>query len=286
MEYALRNDKIMPKADITISLEDRGYQFGDGIYEVIRFYDGELFHLDAHLARLDISARQINLTLPLSMDALARRLKELTALSKIGDGKIYLQITRGVSRRAHAFPEETEPLLTAYTEEVARPLSQLATGIGAITVQDNRWLRVDIKSLNLLPNVLAKQKAKEAGAVEAIFIRDGHVTEASASNVFGIRNGVIYTHPVSPFILNGITRQALKVLAEKVGIQWVDEAFTEQELMEMDEVIMTNTVLEVCPVISINGQPVGKGQPGQHTIRLQQAFAEEIAVLKRGKVDA
>lgn len=276
MDYALLGDKIVPKKEISVSLEDRGYQFGDGVYEVIRVYGGVIFHLEAHLGRLDDSAKAIYIDLPCSLRKLGELLGELVKRNGIVDGKLYLQLTRGVHPRVHFIPEGIKPILTGYAEHVARPLTSLREGISALTVEDNRWLRVNIKSLNLLPNVLAKHRAKSQGADEAIFVRDGLVTEGSASNVYGIRDGVVYTHPANHLILNGITRQAIVRLSEELGIPWREVPISAEELARMDEVFVSNTILEICPVVSVDGRTIGDGKIGSVTASLQAAFERKI----------
>ncbi|OUM88251.1 MAG: D-amino-acid transaminase [Bacillus thermozeamaize] len=274
--YILYNDTIMPRHLFRVDLEDRGYQFGDGIYEVIRFYDRVPFELEAHLRRLAASAEAIRIPLPVSLERLGENIGKLIGESSIQSGIIYIQLTRGVAPRGHLFPAAAQPVLTGYLTPVERPVAHLEQGIAAITTEDIRWLRVDIKTINLLPNILAKQQAHEAGAHEAIFVRNGTVTEGSSSNLFGIRDGVCYTHPANHLILNGITRQVVLRLLNSVGLKLREEAIPHTELYRMDEVFITSTVQEVCPVIRIDGQPVGEGKPGAFTRALQSAFEQAI----------
>ncbi|MGM7701310.1 D-amino-acid transaminase [Pseudalkalibacillus sp. Hm43] len=272
----LVQDQLMEQSKLHIEMEDRGYQFGDGIYEVIRIYDGQFFGMDEHLVRLQRSANEIQMQLPFSLEVLKERLMELAVANSIKDGQVYLQITRGVAERTHHFPDHASGILVAYTKEAPRPLNKMKEGISVITTEDIRWLRCDIKSLNLLGNVLSKQKAKEAGCDEAILIRDGIVTEGSSSNVFIIKNGELFTHPANNYILNGITRNVLLELAKQSAINVKEKTFTRDDLMNADEVIITSTTMEVSPVVTIDGKQVGDGQPGPVTKKLQEKFNQRI----------
>lgn len=273
----LYNDTIMPRHLFRVDLEDRGYQFGDGVYEVIRFYEQKPYELDAHLRRLRDSAAAIRIPLPTTKEQLAANIDRLLKQCGCQNGIIYLQLTRGVAPRGHLFPEPAQPVLTGYVTPVERPVDALQNGITAVTKEDIRWLRVDIKTINLLPNTLAKQEAHEAGAQEAIFVRDGFVTEGSSSNVFGIRAGICYTHPANHFILNGITRRVVLRLLDAANIPVKEEAVSKEELYDMDELFITSTVQEVCPVVRVDGRTIGNGQPGPITRQLQAAFERTIA---------
>ncbi len=272
----LVQDQLMEQSKLHIEMEDRGYQFGDGIYEVIRIYDGHFFGMDEHLVRLQRSANEIQMQLPFSLDMLKERLVELAAANSLKDGQVYLQITRGVAERTHHFPDHASGVLVAYTKEAPRPLNKMQDGISVITTEDIRWLRCDIKSLNLLGNVLSKQKAKDAGCDEAILIRDGIVTEGSSSNVFIVKNNELYTHPANNYILNGITRNVLIEISGQSDINVNEKTFTKDELMNADEVIITSTTMEVSPVVIIDGKQVGDGKPGPVTKKLQEKFNDRI----------
>ncbi len=207
MNNILYNDEIMVR-DNVVEIEDRGYQFGDGVYEVIGVYDGEPLLMDEHMKRLERSAREIRLTLPTEVGQLKEKLQQLVQANGLEEGIIYLQVSRGVSPRWHEFPSKsTKAVTVAYTREEERETALEDNGGTAILAEDIRWLRCDIKTLNLLPNVLAKQNAVENNAIEAILHRGDTVTEASASNVFIVKDGELYTHPADNYILNGITRQ-------------------------------------------------------------------------------
>lgn len=272
----LVQDQIIDQSELHIGMEDRGYQFGDGIYEVIRVYKGHFFGIDEHLTRLERSAKELQMSLPYPIDLLKQRLLELAKVNAIHDGQVYLQITRGVAERTHHFPDNQKSMLVGYTKEAPRPLQKLRNGISVITTEDIRWLRCDIKSLNLLGNVLSKQKAKDVGCEEAILIRDGIVTEGSSSNVFIVKDGVVKTHPANNFILNGITRNVLLDLAHEAGVEVVENTFDQSELMNADEVFISSTTMEITPVISINDKPVSNGLPGETTKLLQEKFNQQI----------
>lgn len=277
----LVQDQLMEQSNLHIEMEDRGYQFGDGVYEVIRIYDGRFFGMEEHLNRLERSAKEILMKLPYSKDLLKGRLEELVEANNIKDGQVYLQITRGVAERTHHFPDDPNGVLVAYTKEAPRPLDKMQGGINVLTMEDIRWLRCDIKSLNLLGNVLSKQKAKEAGCEEAILIRDGIVTEGSSSNVFIVKDGEIWTHPANNFILNGITRNVVIELAGQSGMKVIEKTFTQEDLMDADEVMITSTTMEISPVITIDGKNVGNGIPGTVTRKLQQKFNQRIATIQQ-----
>lgn len=274
----LWNGRLVQDNEIQVSYLDRGYYFGDGIYEVFRIYDGHLFEVQAHLNRLFKSLREIRIEIPWNEEQLVGMLTSLAETFGRKDGILYLQITRGVAKRSHLFPEAAEPVMLGYCEEAARPVDQLKKGIAVITLEDERWHKCHIKSLNLLANTLARQEAAEAGAEEAVLIRDGRVTEATSSNVMMVKNGTIYTHPNGPWILDGITKQVVERLAKQSGIPYQNTAFTLEELLEADEVFITSTIKEVMPVTMINGTQVGSGIPGVITQLLQNGFEQKIGL--------
>ncbi|MGM9967859.1 D-amino-acid transaminase [Rummeliibacillus sp. TYF005] len=277
MEKMLLNNDLIDNDQMKLSINDRGYQFGDGIYEVIKVYNGNLFTPTEHIDRLYRSAEEIRLVIPYTKDVLHKMLYDLVEENELTDGHIYLQITRGVSPRNHAFPiEPTEPVLIAYTQTAERPVNNHRNGVSAILVEDIRWLRCDIKSLNLLGNVLAKQKAHEANCYEAIQHRGEIVTEGSSSNIYGIKNGVLYTHPTNQYILNGITRQVVMKCCQELGIQVVEEPMTKEELLQMDEVFLSSTTSEITPIIKIDDSIINSGKPGDFTRKIQQAFEEKV----------
>lgn len=262
---------------LAISIDDRGYYFGDGVYEVIKVYGGELYTAEEHIDRLFQSATKIKMTIPYAEVQLMEIARELVAKNNILVGHVYIQVTRGSAPRVHQFPNPAVPaVVTAYAVNNPRPIASIENGVGVKSVEDVRWLRCDIKSLNLLGNVLAKQEAHEAGCMEALLHRDGVITEGSSSNMFGVKDGIVYTHPVTNLILNGITRQVILGLCEKQGISVVERSFTVDEAFEMDEFFLTSTTSEVTPIISIDGRPVGSGILGPLTMKLQKAFNLQI----------
>lgn len=273
------NGQFVERSTVHIDIEDRGYQFGDGIYEVIRVYHGKPFYLKEHLTRFFRSAKELHISLPFTKEEIHHSLLQLVQKNGLDHGNIYIQATRGVAPRNHAFPSDTKAITLAYTISSARPLEALQQGVQVITAEDIRWLRCDIKSLNLLGAVLAKQKAVDANCFEAILIRDQVVTEGSSTNVFFVKEEKLYTHPANQHILHGITREIVLELARQLNIPVVFQALPEDDLAEVEECFLTGTTTEVCPVVEIDGKPVGSGKPGPITRKLQQAFEKEIGRL-------
>ncbi|MEC0249613.1 D-amino-acid transaminase [Paenibacillus chitinolyticus] len=272
----LFGNQLVPDEEVRISPLDRGYYFGDGVYEVFRIYDGRLFEVEKHMARFNRSMAEVRIGLPYPLEELENLLNRLTEAAGIPEGLTYVQITRGAAPRSHPFPAAEEPVVTGWCSPFSRPLKDLENGISAIVREDIRWHRCDIKSLNLLPNVLLKQEALDGGAGEVIFNRGGVITEASASNVMIVKDGVVKTHPADHHILRGVTRSLVLRLAEGLGIAVREEAFRAEELASADEVFITSTGSEVMPVVLVDGRPVGDGKPGPVTRRLQQAFEAAI----------
>ncbi|WP_186445927.1 D-amino-acid transaminase [Paenibacillus cremeus] len=273
--YLYQNEFVAKEA-LHISPEDRGYYFGDGLYEVIRVYNGKLYEAGPHFARLTRTAEALRIPLPFTEDELSAQLEKLIQVNELHEGSVYMQITRGAAPRSHPFPASAEPILMAYTTSYQRPVATLEEGITAVTTDDIRWLRCDLKTLNLLPNVMAKQHAMDQGAGDVIFHRSGTVTESSSSNVMIVKNNVIKTHPANNLILHGITRLVVLRLAKQEGIQLEEAAFTVDELLNADEVFITSTTAEVTPVIQIDGKAIGSGKPGPLTRQLQTAFEATI----------
>lgn len=271
------NNKIVDHEEVVINPEDRGYQFGDGVYEVIRAYNQVYFCLDEHIDRLYSSANKIELTIPYSKEEIKKLANHLLKESDIHTGDLYLQITRGVSSpRNHTYPDVAVlPLLTGKANEVTREKEKLESGIKTIIKEDIRWLRCDIKMISLLGNIMLKHEAHKKGAEEAILHRDGIITECSSSNVGIVRDGVIYTHPDNHLILPGITKSVLKRCAQELSIPLYEEAFTLDELKEADEVFCTSTTLEIMPVNQIDNQ---KFNVTEYTVvkALQAAYEKEI----------
>ncbi|MBC2287036.1 D-amino-acid transaminase [Listeria farberi] len=275
----LVNNHLVEREDATVDIEDRGYQFGDGVYEVVRLYNGKFFTYNEHIDRLYASAAKIDLVIPYSKEALRELLEKLVVENNIHTGNVYLQVTRGVQNpRNHVMPDDfpLEGVLTAAAREVPRNERQFIEGGTAITEEDVRWLRCDIKSLNLLGNILAKNKAHQQNALEAILHRGEQVTECSASNVSIIKDGVLWTHAADNLILNGITRQVIIDVAKKNGIPVKEADFTLTDLREADEVFISSTTIEITPITHIDGVQVADGKRGPITAQLHQYFVEEI----------
>ena len=272
-DIAFINGCFLPWQEATISIDDRGFQFGDGVYEVIRTYKGQPFQLDAHLERLSRSLREIKLAPPYPPSVWTKWIQEGLEKADYSDAKIYIQITRGVAPRDHAFPSNSQSTAVMTIREL-HPLSpdHKRTGVTAQTCDDARWGRCDIKSVNLLANVLARESAKQAGMFEAILVRDGMVTEGSVSNVVAVQGGAIVTAPEGPRILSGVTRSVVLGLARKAGMR-VDEQFIPVEaLYAADEVFLTGTTVEILGVVQIDGRRIATGRPGPVTKTLCLAW--------------
>lgn len=272
----------MRKSKVRISPDDRGFMFADGVYEVIRSYSGRFFHLKEHLRRLRHSLKSTHIEFRgvAAIEPGAHKLLRLNGL-ETGDATVYIQITRGVYPRQHAFP--VRPVIPTFYMEVNRlkpHRPEMETGVNVITVPDIRWSRCDIKSVALLGNVLAAQQACVKGAFEAIQVRDGLLTEGTRTNVFGVRRGRLITHARSGSILGGITRDVILRLCQRLDIPASESGVRENRLFELDELFLAGTTVEVVPVVCVNGRRIGTGMPGPVTRRLQQAFraylAEEI----------
>lgn len=277
MTKVLINEHLVDEQDAKVPYNDRGYVFGDGIYEYIRTYNNNIFTAKPHFERLLRSAKEIGLELKYNVDELTELIQELLAANGVVNGGVYIQVTRGAAPRDHAFPTPSvEANVMAFTKTYERPYKLLEEGINAITTEDIRWLRCDIKSLNLLGNVLAKERAVKYNAQEAIQHRGDIVTEGSSSNVYAIKAGEIYTHPVNNYILNGITRMVIKDIAEEKGITFNEGTFTVDFLRNADEIIVSSTSIEVMPVVKLDGEQVGDGEVGPITKSLQEGFNSYI----------
>lgn len=272
------NGTVQPLEGATVSLEDRGFVFGDGVYEVVRTYGGKPFEMDAHMARFERSAAGIELALPMPASEVAAIALDLLGRVSFPETMVYFQLTRGAARRYHPFPESTAPTLVIWAQPLGHvPEAFREHGVAAITHPDERWARCDLKTICLLPNVLAKEHAKRAGAYEALLIRDGLVTEGSSSNVALVRDTTIVTPKKDHRILPGITRDVVLRLAHDAGYAVEERDVAASELFEADEVFILATTAEVLPIVSIDGQAVGLGRPGPATIRLLQALRAEAS---------
>lgn len=277
------NGRYVPHAAAQVHVEDRGYQFSDGVYEVCEVYRGRIVDESRHLDRLDRSLRELAMAWPIGREALRVVLREVVRRNHVLDGLVYLQITRGVARRDHAFPPpDTPPAIVVTAKTTSREQSdRLAEeGVRVITLPDNRWERVDIKTVSLLPNVLARQKAKEAGAREAWFVdREGHVTEGAATTAWIVSpDGTLVTRPDGTGILPGITRRTAMRVAEREGFRIEERKFTVEEAKRAREAFITAASTVVMPVVAIDDQPVANGRPGSIATSLRAAF-HDIAEL-------
>jgi len=280
MAIVYLNGAFLPLEKATVSPLDRGFMFGDGVYEVIPVYRRRPFRLPEHLDRLEHSLRGIRLASPLSYDGWQSVLDELVQRNDGDDQSIYLQITRGVAARDHSFPVDCPPTVFAMSTPLpeSKPAASSA-GVGAITLEDIRWQHCDLKTIALLPNILLRQQAIEAGAAEAILVRDGQVTEGAASNVFCVVAGMLITPPKGPRLLPGITRDLIVELAAAHEIACREQALTTETLATADEIWLTSSTKEIVPVIRLNGTPIGDGTPGpvwSRMNRLYQDFKRQV----------
>jgi len=271
------NGRYLPLRDASVNIEDRGYQFSDGVYEVCEVLDGKLIDERRHIERLQRSLSELRIAMPMTPAALSVVFHEVVRLNRIHWGIVYLQVTRGVSRRDHAFPPAgTRPsvVVTARNMDFAAAEKIAGDGIAVITVPENRWTRVDIKSVSLLPNVLAKQAAREQGAKEAWFVdNSGHITEGSSSNAWIVtRDGKVVTRQVDHGILKGITRTVVLEVMAKQGLKLEERAFTLEEAQAAREAFVTSASQIVMPVVRIDGKPVGNGAPGLIASALRRDF--------------
>ncbi len=275
------NGEIIPLSEARVGVEDRGFQFADGVYEVIRLYDGRPYTLDGHLNRLDRSAGELRIDVPLARPKLRGEILRLIAQTGVGEGMIYLQLTRGVSPRNHLFPVPglVRPTLLFYTRTLPT-LAAIGQGpaVKLHTHPDDRWRRCWVKSTALLANVLAKNAAVDAGADEAVFVDEGYVSECSASNLIAVIRGKMVTHPVGPKVLPGITRAELMECARQLDIAVEERPMTIDEAKEADEVFITSTTREISPVSHWDGNPLPGQVHGPVTTRLHRALRERIAV--------
>lgn len=271
------NGRYVPHGMASVHIEDRGYQFADGVYEVCEVARGFIVDGTRHLDRLDRSLRELAIAWPLGRAALEQIMREVVRRNHVRNGKVYLQVTRGVASRDHVFPKSgTRPALvvSAKSSDPEAASRRAERGVGVITVPENRWGRVDIKTVGLLPNVLARQKAKEQGADEAWFVdADGMVTEGAATNAWIVsKEGRLVTRPAEFGILRGVTRTTLLEVAAKLGLAVEERSFTVAEAHAAREAFITAATTLVMPVVSIDGRPVANGHPGNVALSLREAF--------------
>ncbi|MEJ1159402.1 D-amino-acid transaminase [Prosthecomicrobium sp. N25] len=277
------NGRYVPHRDASVHIEDRGYQFADGVYEVCEVRGGRLVDERLHLDRLERSLRELAIAMPMSRKALGTVLREVVRRNRVTDGIVYAQVTRGVARRDHFFPvPAVKPALvvTAKSLDRARGAQLAEEGIAVVTVPEIRWARADIKSIGLLPNVLAKQKAREAGAREAWFVdQDGFVTEGGSTNAWIVTaDGALVTRQADSRILRGVTRTVVLAAAAAEGLRVEERPFTVEEALSAREAFVTAATQIVMPVVRIDGAPVANGAPGSVAARLRQIFHDHAEI--------
>lgn len=272
------NGEYLHASKALISPNDRGFVYADGVYEVIRFYHGKIFSPQLHVQRLDRSLREISISgvEPAMLIEISERLIAENGFQN-ADGIIYFQATRGTAPRKHPFPSGISPTVFANASLLERPVEKLATGVKLLLLDDIRWSRCDIKSIALLPNVMASEQAAQSGCYEALFHRDGWITEGSRSNCF-IKNGnTWFTHPADRFILNGVTRIELIKLMRNNGLSVVEQAVSIDDLWHAREVFMCSTTSECMPVVEIAGRRIGTGNPGRDSLMIQAELEKQFA---------
>lgn len=275
------NGSVIPRGEARVSVEDRGFVFGDGVYEVLRAVSGRLFVEQFHNDRLKRSLDGIAIELPdsVTVKSLTKVAADLLGRNDLlgGEALVYMQVTRGVASRGHAYPSPPVPPTIYISVTPFKPMTELKkTGAKAVTQPDLRWGRCDLKTVNLLPNVMAAQHAAEKGAFESILIRDGYVTEGSRTNVFGVLDGVLRTHPCNSHILPGITRSMLESQIADAGLKLEQKPIPVADLSRLTELFISGTSTDVMPVVNVDGRPVADGKPGEVTRRLQRVLDDAI----------
>lgn len=277
-DIAFVNGKFLPLSEANVSVEDRGFQFGDGVYEVIRSYGGKLFRLNDHLERLKRSMEAIHLPPASTREDVRDIITSAYQQSGYPEAKVYLQVTRGAAPRDHQFPQEVRPTVVITVRRLAPLPSEVREhGVAVITVPDIRWGRCDIKSVNLLPNVLSRQTAQEKGAFEALFVRGGSVMEGAGSNLFQVGQGKIATPPKGSLILSGITRDVVIEIAKEAGMEVEERSLPLESLMKAEEVFLTGTTIEIISVVAVDGVAIGEGRPGKVARGLFQRYRDLVA---------
>jgi D-alanine transaminase len=271
------NGRLVAPEEALIPINDRGFLFGDAVYEVIRSYDGRLWALERHLQRLARSLAAVDMGY-VDTDEIGAAIRETYAASTIPDAVVYLHISRGVAPRSHGYGRDLEPTVLITVRDISPRVARMASaGVAVITEPDLRWRRCDIKSTNLLPNVLANTRARAAGADEAVLVHpDGYVTEGASTSVFWVREGRVCTIPLSGEVLPGITRGFVLEIAQDEGLPVIEERISLGEFRKADEMFLAGTTVEVWPIISLDGEPVGTGQAGPISLQLQKAFRARV----------
>jgi D-alanine transaminase len=270
------NGRYLPRTQAVVGIEDRGFQFADGVYEVIHARDGVLVDVAWHLDRLDYSLNELRIAAPCSRKVLLHIMQQLLYRNRIQFGSIYLQITRGEAKRDFPFPKEVKPTLVITAQKIKEFSSAfIEKGVKVIVVPDARWQRCDIKSIALLAPVLAKQAAIEAGAFEAWQVdTQGYITEGASTNAWIIKDRYLITRAPDYHILNGITRQRLLVLAKKIGLEYIERSFTLHEALQADEAFLSSTTTYLLPVVQINDSVIAGGKPGVHSLKLRTVYSD------------
>lgn len=285
MSTVYLNGDFLPEEDACVSVLDRGFIFGDGVYEVIPAYGRRPFRLQGHLQRLQNSLDGVRISNPHNHEQWQYLIQKIIDANEGEDQSVYLQITRGAAKRDHAFPEQATPTVLIMSNPLTGPNSEiLQAGVSAITTEDIRWIYCHIKAICLLPNVLLRQKAVDAESAEAILIRDGLATEGAASNLFIINDGIITTPPKGPLLLPGITRDLVLELAADNKIPYKEANILEAELNEAEEIWLTSSTKEILAVTRLNGNPVGKGTPGPMWERMFGLYQDYKQRLRRGEL--
>jgi len=274
------NGQFMPLAEARVPVLDRGFVFGDGVYELVPVYSRKPFRLDEHLRRLQASLDGIRLANPHGMAVWRELIGQLIALQGFDDQSVYIQITRGVAPRDHAFPRGVAPTVFMFAQPLlTASTGQKAAGVCAVSAVDNRWQRCNIKAISLLANILLRQQAVDAGCAETVLLRDGFLTEGAASNIFVVKQGVLRAPPPSHLMLTGITYDVVIELAAAHGIPAELRAISEAELRAADELWMTSSTKEIMPIVKLDGAPVGAGEPGplaRQMDALYQTFKQQV----------
>ena len=278
MSICYVNGSYEEKNSAMISIQDRGFNFSDGVYEVMSFFGNQVINFDKHVKRLEKSLEGLRIQKPLTnYKSLELILKKLIKLNKLDKGFVYLQITRGSSSRNHLFPKLSKPNIVIFTFTAKLDKKLILSGVKVRLTEDLRWKRCDIKSISLLPNVLEKQNAFEEGMYESWQKRKNFITEGSTSNAFIVnRNGFIQTHPANNFILGGVTRDTLIEIAKKNKIKVIEKAFSSSDLFSSKEAFLTSTTAKILPVVKINEKTIGNGKPGQMTQVLIKMYNELV----------
>lgn len=278
--FAYVNGRYLPHGQATVHIEDRGYQFADGVYEVIPVAGGRAIDEGPHLDRLERSLAELRIAMPMRRRALELVCREMRRRNGLYDGLVYIQVTRGVAPRDHAFPAHARPALVITTKRMDFSRERkFDAGVSVITLPDQRWARRDIKTVNLLPNCLAKQKAVEAGAYEALQVdNQGYVTEGTATNAWIVtRDGRLVTRHLSSEILHGVTRRTILAIAMEEDVVFEERPFTVAEAVDASEAFVTSATSFVTPVVRVDGRPVGDGKPGPLTRRLLSWYRDYMA---------